>query len=237
MSDFKVWRKEMKEKMAQLQKIIIPIVAIVIGLSIGLGVGQYQLKKEQKLSQDRMKEANKKIAFIQKKMTDEKDEATTSLGQQCQSDLDKMQNEKKALGAQLTKLKEQKKDLDAKIEAKVKEAEELTARNKKELQEAGKKYDQVSQHNKDLERDLKKVKGEKDALQAQLKKTTQKLSSCEANNANLCIIGEELVKAYKNKGVKDAILEKEPLTQIKKVELEQLAQKYKENIEQLKIKK
>ena len=37
--------------------------------------------------------------------------------------------------------------------------------------------------------------------------------------------------------VKDAILEKEPLTQIKKVELEQLAQKYREAIEQQKIKK
>jgi hypothetical protein len=63
------------------------------------------------------------------------------------------------------------------------------------------------------------------------------LSSCEESNASLCIIGEELVKAYKNKGITTAILEKEPLTQIKKVELEQLAQKYKENIEQLKIKK
>ena len=227
----------MKEKMAQLQKIIITIVAIVIGLSIGLGVGQYQLKKEQKISQDRMKEANKKISFIQKKMGEEKTEATASMEQKCTSDLDKIQNEKKALGGQLVKLKEQAHNLEAKIEAKIKEADELTAKNKKELQEAGKKYDQAAQRNKDLERDLKKVKGEKDALQAQLKKTTQKLSGSEANNANLCIIGEELVKAYKNKGVKDAILEKEPLTQIKKVELEQLAQKYKEEIEQQKIKK
>jgi len=214
--------------MTQLQKFIIPVVAVIIGLIIGLGIGQYQLKKEQKISQDRMKEASKKISFIQKKMADEKTEATTSIEQKCQGDLDKMQNEKKALGGQLVKLKEQ---------AKIKEADELTARNKKELQEAGKKYDQAAQRTKELERDLKKVNGEKDALKAQLKKTTQKLSSCEESNANLCIIGEELVKAYKNKGVKDALLEKEPLTQIKKVELEQLAQKYKENIEQLKIKK
>jgi chromosome segregation ATPase len=228
--------KEIK-KMAQLQKFIIPVVAVIIGLIIGLGIGQYQLKKEQKISQDRMKEASKKISFIQKKMADEKTEATTSIEQKCQGDLDKMQNEKKALGGQLVKLKEQARNLEAKIEAKIKEADELTARNKKELQEAGKKYDQAAQRTKELERDLKKVNGEKDALKAQLKKTTQKLSSCEESNANLCIIGEELVKAYKNKGVKDALLEKEPLTQIKKVELEQLAQKYKENIEQLKIKK
>jgi len=225
------------KQIPQLQKIIIPIVAIVIGLMIGLGIGQLQMKKEQKISQDRMKEASKKIAFIQKKMEEEKTEATASVEQKCQSDLDKLQNEKKALSGQLVKLKEQARNLEAKIEAKIKEADELTAKNKNELQDAGKKYDQVAQHNKDLERDLKKVKGEKDALQAQLKKTIQNLKSCEASNANLCIIGEELVKAYKNKGVKDAILEKEPLTQIKKVELEQLAQKYKEEIEQQKIKK
>ena len=119
---------------------------------------------------------------------------------------------------------------------KTKEADELTAKNKKELQDAGKKYDQAIQQNKDSEHNLKKVNGEKDKLQAQLKKTAKALKSCKENNAALCVIGEELVKAYKNKGITTAILEKEPLTQIKKVELEQLTQKYKENIEQLKIK-
>ena len=225
------------KQIPQFQKIIIPIVAILIGLIIGLGIGHLQMQKEQKIFQDKIKEANKKVAFIQKKMEEEKTEATASLEQKCQSDLDKLLNEKKALGEQLVKLKEQTRNLEAKIEAKIKEADELTVKNKKELQDAGKKYDQASQHNKDLEHDLKKVKGEKDALQAQLKKTNQNLSSCDVNNAKLCVIGEELVKAYKNKGVKDAILEKEPLTQIKKVELEQLAQKYKEEIEQQKIKK
>ena len=225
------------KQIPQLQKIIIPIVAIVIGLMIGLGIGQLQMKKEQKISQDRMKEASKKIAFIQKKMEEEKTEATASVEQKCQSDLDKLLNEKKALGEQLVKLKEQFRNLEANLEVKFKEANELIAKNKKELQDEGKKYDQAAKQNKDLERDLKKVKGEKDALVAQLKKTKQNVSSCEENNANLCIIGEELVKAYRNKGVKDALLEKEPLTQIKKVELEQLAQKYREEIEQQKIKK
>ena len=228
--------KEIKQ-MAQLQKIIIPIVAILIGLFIGLGVGHYQLTKEQKISQDRMKEANKKIAFIQKKMAEEKTEATSSIEQKCQNDLDKLLNEKKASDGQLVKLKEQFRNLEANLEVKFKEANELIAKNKKELQDEGKKYDLAAKHNKDLERDLKKVKGDKDALLAQLKKTKQNVSSCEENNANLCIIGEELVKAYRNKGVKDALLEKEPLTQIKKVELEQLAQKYSEEIEQQKIKK
>lgn len=228
--------KEIKQ-MAQLQKIIIPIVAVLIGLFIGLGVGHYQLTKEQKVSQDRMKEANKKIAFIQKKMADEKTEATSSIEQKCQNDLDKLLNEKKASDGQLVKLKEQYRNLEANLEVKFKEAKELIAKNTKELQDAEKKYDQAAKRNKDLERDLKKVKGEKDALLAQLKKTKQNVSSCEESNANLCIIGEELVQAYRNKGVKDALLEKEPLTQIKKVEMEKLAQKYREEIEQQKIRK
>ena len=224
------------KQIPQLQKIIIPIVAIVIGLSVGLGVGHLQLKKEQKIFQDKIKESGKKMAFIQKKMEEEKTEATTSVEQKCQSDTDKLQNEKKALSAQLAKLNKQKKDLDARIETKNKETEDLTAKNKQDLQEAGKKYDQAIQQNKDSEHNLKKVNGEKDKLQAQLKKTAKALKSCKENNAALCVIGEELVKAYKNKGITTAILEKEPLTQIKKVELEQLTQKYKENIEQLKIK-
>ncbi|MFZ1980528.1 MAG: hypothetical protein WAU61_04420 [Smithella sp.] len=224
------------KQIPQLQKIIIPIVAIVIGLSVGLGVEHLQLKKEQKIFQDKIKESGKKMAFIQKKMEEEKTEATASVEQKCQSDLDKMQNEKKTLGGQLIKLKEQARNLEAKIDVKTKEADELTAKNKKELQDAGKKYDQAIQQNKDLEHNLKKVNGEKDNLQAQLKKTAKALKSCKENNAALCVIGEELVKAYKNKGITTAILEKEPLTQIKKVELEQLTQKYKENIEQLKIK-
>src|SRR5208282_5736620 len=145
------------KQIPQLQKIIIPIVAIVIGLSIGLGVGHQQLKKEQKIFQDKIKESGKKMAFIQKKMAEEKDEATASLGQKCQSDTDKLQNEKKALSGQLAKLKEKKKD----------------------LQEAGKKYDQAIQQNKDLEHNLKKVNGEKDNLQAQLKKTAKALKSCK----------------------------------------------------------
>jgi len=221
------------KQIPQLQKIIIPIVAVVVGLIIGLGVGQFQIKKEQKVFQDKIKEANKKIAFIQKKMTEEKNEATVSLEQKCQSDLDKLQSEKKSMGGQLGKLKEQVNSLEAKI----KETDEIYARTKKELQEEGQKNAQATQRIKDLERDLKKMAGEKEALQAELKNTIRNLGHCEVNNGKLCMIADELVKAYRNKGLGAAIMEKEPLTQIKKVELEQLTQKYQEEIEQQKIRK
>jgi hypothetical protein len=51
------------------------------------------------------------------------------------------------------------------------------------------------------------------------------------------MIAGDLVKKYKNKGIGAAILEKEPLTQIRKVELEQFVRDYGEEIERLKVKK
>ena len=230
-----------------LSKIMFPIVALMVGLIIGLGIGRLQVQKEQKVSQDKMKEANKKIAYIQKKMADEKNEATVSVEQKCQSDLDRLQSEKKALEVQLGKAREQARSLEAKmegemkeqarnLEAKLKQAEEVSAKTRKELQEEKQKYAQASQHGKDLEREQEKMMTEKKALQAELEKTTRNLGRCEVNNAKLCIIAEEVVNAYRNKGVGAAILQKEPLTEIKKVELEQLAEKYRQEIDRQRIK-
>lgn len=225
------------KQISELKKYIVPAAAVVIGLIIGLGLGQLQIKKEQRVFQEKIKEANKKIAFIQRKMVEEKAEATAATEQKCRSDLDLLQKEKDVQAGQLGKLKDQTHSLEAKIDSMTKEAEAVSVRTKKELQEAGQKYAQAARHNKDLEDGLKKVTGEKGALQAELKKTTRNLDRCETNNANLCIIAEELVKAYRNKGIGASILEKEPLTQIRKVELEQLTQKYREDIEQQKIRK
>ncbi|MBI5237020.1 MAG: hypothetical protein HY887_01165 [Deltaproteobacteria bacterium] len=228
------------KKLPWLPKIIISIVALTIGLIIGFGVSHVQIKKEEKVFQDKIKEANKKIAFIQKKMADEKTEATASMEQKYQGDLDKLdklRNEKKTLGGHLEKLKEQLQ----KLEMKVKESDEASARTKKESDETSartkKEIQEMERNNKDLDHKLKKIAGEKQTVQAELKKTTQDLDHSESNNAKLCIIAEELVKKYRNKGLGTILMEKEPLTQIKKVELEQLTRKYHEEIEQLKIKK
>lgn len=213
------------------KKHIIPPAALLIGLIIGLGVGHIQVNKEQKICQDRIKEANKKVAFFQKKMAEDKTEAMTALEQseqKCRADLDKIQltlsSERKTLTGQLGAVKEQVQ----KLEMQAKASEEASAKMKKALQEG-------ERSNKDLDLGLKKIAGEKQALQSELKKTTQELAHCASNNAELCIIAEELLIKYRNKGVGAAILEREPIVQVKKVELEQLTQKYQEEIEQQKI--
>lgn len=233
--------------MNKLPKNIIPIAALIIGLIVGLGIGQIQIKKEQKVSQDKVKEANRKIAFIQKKVLEEKSEAVASVEQKCQRDLDKLdklQNEKKTLEAQLVKSTEQAHRLEMKVkesdEANAK-AKEVFARTKKETDETAartaKKLQETERTNKDLDREVKKITGEKQTLQAELKKKAQDLGRCASNNAELCSIAEDLLNKYKHKGLGAVLMEKEPITQIKKVELEKLSQQYREEIEQQKIKK
>jgi chromosome segregation ATPase len=235
------------KKQPGLHKSIIAMGALIIGLIIGLGVSNVGIRKDRKIFEDKIREANKKIVFLERKMAEEKAESTASSGQQCQGDqdkLDKLQNEKRTLGVQLDKLKEQMQGLQMKI----KESDEASAKSAKKLEtkikeseeasaKSDKKFQEMEQNNKDLDRELKKTKGERQTLEAELKKKTQNFDQCRGNNAELCVIAAELIDKYRNKGLGAVIAQKEPLTQIKKVELEKLTQQYQEEIDQLKIKK
>ncbi len=225
--------------MSRPLKIIIPLAALIIGLIIGLSIGNSRVNKEREAAHEKIKEAGKKVAFMQKKMAEGKYETSVS-EQQSQAELDKLRSERQALDAQLIKLNGQMQGQELRIKA----SEEAAVRADKEVREMGRK-------NKDLDSELKKLTEEKQALQAGLKtaaaekktvqaeqeKTAQDLGRCKANNADLGIIAEELVTNYRNKGLGTILLEKEPLTQVKKVELEQLLQQYREEIEKKKINK
>ena len=220
-------------RISTIQKAIIPAVALAAGLLIGLGVGQMQVNKEQKICQDKIKEKDRKIAFIQKKMFEEKAEATSTLEQKCRDDANKLQDalmiEQKKTGTLSGRVRTLTEQVQ-KLEVRTKAADETAAKTKQELQEA-------LRNNKDVDRELKKTAGEKQALQVDLKRTTRELGTCFSNNAELAQIAEDLVKKYKDKGLGAVILEKEPLTQVRKVELEQLTSQYQEEIEQKKITK
>lgn len=212
---------------------IVPVIALALGLAVGWGIGSMEVKKEQKICQKRLKEAGRKAANMQRKLENDKSEATTAVEIKCKADIDKLDSEKKALASQAGKLK----DNVLGLEKKLKETEDAFARIKIELANMGQKYAHATQHCSDLEHDLKNMTGERDKVQSELKRSGQALERCETNNARLVVMAEDLLKKYKDKGIGKAIMEKEPLTQIKKVELEQLAQEYKEEIEQLKIRK
>ncbi len=46
-------------------KTVLPAIALILGLLIGLGVGQFQVASAKKSAQEKIREANKKVAVQQ----------------------------------------------------------------------------------------------------------------------------------------------------------------------------
>jgi hypothetical protein len=214
-----------------LQKNKVLLVTLATGVLLGSGGVYMKLNTERSIFQEKMKEANKKIAFIQKMSAEEKNATTAALEERFQGELEKLQKEwsyeKKMKAEQAAMLTEQQHKLE-KQDKDAKDMDEALTKTKNELQDTAKV-------NRELDHDLKKMKSENQALQADLKKTAKDLSQCSTNNADLVIISEELVTKYKEKGLGAIIMEKEPITQLKKVELERIAQQYRDEIEQRKL--
>lgn len=220
-------------------RIIIPAICLAAGLAIGLGIGGVRIKKEEQIFQGKIKEANRKIAFMQKKTAEEKTDAATFIEEQCQNNLNRLEDEKKALAGELGTIKGQMQ----KTEAKAREADELLSNTRKDLQAAQQSKNALSQQLEKsmqgvqaLREEMKKSEGEKQTAQAGLKKTTQDIERCKADNARLCIIAQDILNRYRRKGLGAVLMGAEPLTQIKKVELEELINKYQDEIEKQKIK-
>jgi len=110
--------------------------------------------------------------------------------------------------------------LETDIETANNEKAELRAR----LDEAAKQNQAVSAQRDQLEQDLK-------TTASVLAKEKEQRKLCETNNAALYGIGRELVDWYGRKGAFHAILEAEPFTRMKSVEMENLLENYREKLE------
>jgi len=88
---------------------------------------------------------------------------------------------------------------------------------------------------KDCDGKVSQLSAEKTTLESEIKRQGQRLERCQTHNARLCVIADELVEKYKNKGITSSILQKEPFTQLEKVEIEEIVQEYKEKIEEQKL--
>ncbi len=110
--------------------------------------------------------------------------------------------------------------LEKEIELANNEKTDLRAR----LAEAGKQNEDLSGRRKQLEQDLK-------SITISLAKQNEQRQLCEKNNGELYRIGRELVDWYSGKGAFNAILEAEPFTRIKSVEMENLLENYRDKLE------
>ncbi len=84
---------------------------------------------------------------------------------------------------------------------------------------------------------LRQTEAEKTQLQVIVVDQAQLIESCEVKNVNLLQINRELLVDYEKKGFMDAMLQREPLTQLKRVKIENIVQEYEDRIDRSKFKK
>lgn len=72
-------------------------------------------------------------------------------------------------------------------------------------------------------------------LDANLKQKTEALTACAANNTKLHGYGVELLDKYQKKGCGAVLLQADPFTQLKRVEIENLMEDYREKLDEQKL--
>jgi chromosome segregation ATPase len=82
---------------------------------------------------------------------------------------------------------------------------------------------------------LKAVEHQGQDLQSKLDEMTRQNGICEAGNRKLYQLNVELLERYKKKSVFDAVLQHEPLTGLKDVEMQNIIQKYRDEIDAQRI--
>lgn len=112
----------------------------------------------------------------------------------------------------------------SRLERDIEAASKETAELRTQLDEAGKRNEELSGQRKQLEQDLKNTA-------AALAKQNDQTKLCETHNGELYRIGRELADWYTSKGAMSAILEAEPFTAMKRVEMENLLETYRDKLE------
>ena len=227
-------------------KVLYIFLLLSVGTGFVLGYNHIKLTKEKTSLEQAIKGFNKKVALLQRKYAEKRAQAERHLrkksalaGQKrvLEIEVERLGKENKSMFEEnkaLNALKKKLKDETLSLKAKIKKLSESYSKVKTELADFELKYGRVVMG---FDQDLKRMVAEKKALESKVRKERHKFNRCETGNAKLCLIANELIKKYQNKGIVGALMQKEPFTQLKKVEIEKFMQEYKEKIEELELKR
>ena len=212
------------------------IVLAVIGVS-----GAYaSLLSGKKKLQTELVDTTTKLERLEKKYAKEKSLARNLMGnkqsqegilrglelkiKEAEDATAKVQLEKDGLKAEMGKLAEGHKknvlELTQRMDKMKVSRDEVAALHKE-------KIEVIRKH----EKSIAELNGRIREKENDLKRTTKKLDTCREHNERLCTISEDLVEMYKKKGIVKVFSVTEPLTQLRKVEMEKMVQLYKGKIE------
>jgi len=222
-----------------MKKILLIVTVIIFaGLLFFTGYGYYKTSKQNEVLILKVSGLEKKVKALKKKYKQKNIQATQLLrlksifevkNRDLQAGVEKLKKENIALLAE-------KKGFEKKVE---KQTGLLRVRLKKlseKYADATARLDGVKKEYKAAEKkfgqDLKNLSAARDDIASKLKRSGFMLARCREDNAELCKIADQLIVKYKNKGVFTSIIEKEPVTQIKKIKLEKFTEEYTDKIDQ-----
>lgn len=217
-------------------KWFLPSLVLVAVVLQGYGIFRFKTQRDGLLDQKQGLE--KRQALLEKKYAEEKARAGDLLRLKAsweaqtralQSDLEKLRQEHDALlartgGGSGFGLDPQKsvQSLEAQV-ASLTQNLERSEQAKKDLER------KAAETAKGLQSRIVQLEDENRTLQADLQREREFRELCRTDNAKLASLADELMQKFREKGVVDSLLQKEPFTQIKRVELEEMLQKYKES--------
>jgi chromosome segregation ATPase len=165
----------------------------------------------------------------------------------------------KQISSENTSLKEQIKALEAKLESKettinklkqsvsnknksIKSRNEVMNRYQKTVKSqqsrielTREKFNQLVVKYRELVKALKVLEAERAESHNKINIKQAKLELCNKNNKELAKTASNILDEYENKGIWDALLQKEPVTQLKRVEVENYTQKLSKDINELQV--
>ena len=153
----------------------------------------------------------------------------TSEKAQLQGDNTKLKTERDSAAAQLKKLRMEKDSLEQQLrqsETSLTRASSTNTRNTEAMEQQKKRTeDLVAQFRQTIEQ-LRTTELERNELKTESETRQRAFEQCVASNQKLFETGNEVLDRYENKGKWDALREREPFTQTRRVRLQNAVDEY-----------
>ncbi len=231
--------------MGKAVRIVLVLLVLGVGIAAGGGYGHVQLEKTRRALESEIQGLEDLNALLKKKYAEQK-----ALNGQFMRAKAQMEGRQRALQKELDEARAELESASGgeaalRAEARKKEGEIATLNRRvteieRHLEEERKKQKQMTATHeaalKEAARERAALERTRDDLEADLGRSRREMERCREHNSRLCTIARELVEKYENKGVADALAQKEPFTQVERVEVEKLVQEYLDRIDDEKLK-
>ena len=147
--------------------------------------------------------------------------------------------EKARLTSENARLKQKLKKLEAALEENEKKADQSQKKSQNLNHLLGKERVKVNElvvKFRETIENLRVTERERNELNAKVQYLSAEMNTCSGKNVELANLGYELLDHYENKGMFSAMIQGEPFTQVKRVQIENLVEDYQYKIEDAKYK-